>query len=157
MSPSVLGERTTSSALRQRTSESSQASMRTPESAAFTPRTIQRAARPPVSFLGRPPASPWIAVSVRSPKRAQASWPAAYCGAWPTRLRPSSIAAAAASIGRRMVLLGAHVRIAEVPRRSERFLDAARGDPAQQVQDRPRLVVGAAGPGTAERLLAYHG
>src|SRR5580698_5087791 len=47
-----------------------------------------------------------------------------------------------------------HVRVAVVGRRDELFLDGPGVDPADQVEDRARLVVGAAGPGPAERLLA---
>ena len=48
----------------------------------------------------------------------------------------------------------AHVRVAVVGRRHERLLDRARRHPAHQVEDRAGLVVGAAGPRAAERLLA---
>src|ERR1700679_3848414 len=47
----------------------------------------------------------------------------------------------------------AHVRVPVVGRRDEQLLDVAGADPADQVEDRAGLVVGAAGPGTAEGLL----
>src|SRR6266700_621161 len=46
-----------------------------------------------------------------------------------------------------------HVRIAIVGRRGEQLLDRAGIDPSGQVEQRTGLVVGAAGPGPAERLL----
>src|SRR5450756_1571011 len=48
------------------------------------------------------------------------------------------------------------MRITVVGRRDERLLDRAGRDPADQVEDRAGLVVGAARPGAAERLLADH-
>ena len=42
-------------------------------------------------------------------------------------------------------------------RRHKRLPDAARADPAQQVEDRAGLVVGAGGAGAAEGLLADDG
>src|SRR5215469_16352439 len=51
----------------------------------------------------------------------------------------------------------AHVRIAVVDRRHERLLDRPRVDPANEVEDRARLVVGPAGPRSAERLLSDDG
>jgi len=50
-----------------------------------------------------------------------------------------------------------HKRVVIAPRWHERLLDAARADPAQQVEDRAGLVVGAGGAGTAKRLLADDG
>src|SRR5579859_3620702 len=50
----------------------------------------------------------------------------------------------------------AHVRVPVVGRRHEEFLNRTGSYPADQVEHRAGLVVGAAGPGTAERLLAYH-
>src|SRR6266487_208939 len=41
-----------------------------------------------------------------------------------------------------------HMRIAVIDRRHEQFLDRAGVDPPDQVEDRARLVVGAAGPGS---------
>ena len=55
---------------------------------------------------------------------------------------------------RRTASGGPHERIAVVGRRHERLLDRARADPAQQVQLRAGLVVGARPAGAAERLLA---
>ena len=49
-----------------------------------------------------------------------------------------------------------HVRVRVVGRRHERLLDRARRHPADQVVPRAGLVVGAAGPGAAERLLPDH-
>src|ERR671934_1719911 len=49
-----------------------------------------------------------------------------------------------------------HERVPVVPRRDERLLDGARADPADQVPNRPRLVVRARGARPAERLLADH-
>src|SRR6202012_2427685 len=51
----------------------------------------------------------------------------------------------------------AHVGVAVVGGRGEQLLDGAGADPADQVEERARLVVGAAGPGAAERLLADDG
>src|SRR6185437_6140538 len=51
----------------------------------------------------------------------------------------------------------AHVRVAVIGRRHEQLLDRPGVDPADQIKDRARLVVGAAGPGAAERLLADDG
>src|SRR5215471_15655317 len=48
----------------------------------------------------------------------------------------------------------AHVWITVVGRRHERLLDRTGGDPADEVEHRAGLVVGAARPGAAERLLA---
>src|SRR5260370_22866859 len=48
----------------------------------------------------------------------------------------------------------AHVRVAVVRWRDEDLLDGPGVDPADQVEDRARLVIGAAGPGAPERLLA---
>ena len=58
----------------------------------------------------------------------------------------------------RKVLQGrsAHVRIAIVGWRDEQLLDRAGIHPAGQIEDRARLVVGAAGASAAERLLANH-
>src|SRR5947208_5110856 len=50
-----------------------------------------------------------------------------------------------------------HERIAVVGRGSVGLLDHARADPADQVEERPRLVIGAGGAGTAERLQTDHG
>ena len=50
--------------------------------------------------------------------------------------------------------VSAHVGVAVVRRRHERLLDRARRGPAQQVDRGAGLVVGAAGPAAAERLLA---
>src|SRR5690606_31550964 len=50
-----------------------------------------------------------------------------------------------------------HERIPVVGRRDEVLLDRARRDPAQQVERRARLVVGAAGAAAAEGLLADDG
>src|SRR5207344_1347543 len=47
----------------------------------------------------------------------------------------------------------AHMRVAVVHRRDEQLLDGAGVHPPDQVEDRPGLVVGAAGPRPAERLL----
>ena len=51
-------------------------------------------------------------------------------------------------------LFRAHERIPVVPRRAEVLLDRPRADPADQIQLRPGLVVGARRAGAAERLLA---
>src|ERR1700744_1459402 len=48
----------------------------------------------------------------------------------------------------------AHVGVAVVGGRGEQLLDGAGADPADQVEERARLVVGAAGPGAAQPLLA---
>src|SRR5438874_4216099 len=45
-----------------------------------------------------------------------------------------------------------HIRVAVVDRRRVRLLDHAGADPADQVEERPRLVVGAGGAGATERL-----
>src|SRR5665811_1534442 len=50
-----------------------------------------------------------------------------------------------------------HKRIPIIRRWHERLLDAARADPAEQVEDRASLVVGAGCAGAAEGLLADHG
>src|SRR5580692_12898661 len=50
--------------------------------------------------------------------------------------------------------VSAHVRVAVVGRGDEQLLDGPGVDPADQVEDRAGLVVGATGPGPAERLLA---
>ena len=46
------------------------------------------------------------------------------------------------------------VGVAPVGRGDEVLLDHPRADPAEQVENRPRLVVGAGAAGAAERLLA---
>src|SRR5439155_12136294 len=46
-----------------------------------------------------------------------------------------------------------HGRVTVIGRRDERLLDRARGDPADQVPHRARLVVRAGSAGTSERLL----
>src|ERR1700704_6686623 len=54
-------------------------------------------------------------------------------------------------------LLRVHVWVAMVRGRGVRPLDRARAGPADQVEDRARLVVGARCPRTAERLESHHG
>src|ERR1700756_3300135 len=49
-----------------------------------------------------------------------------------------------------------HMWVTVVGGRDERLLDRPGGDPADQVEHRARLVVGAAGPRAAKRLLADH-
>src|SRR5450759_2568407 len=71
---------------------------------------------------------------------------------WPAAARRWPRAGGRAPATRRLP----HVRIAVVGRRHERLLDGAGAHPAQQVELRARLVVRAAGPRAAERLLADH-
>src|SRR5215472_15189141 len=53
--------------------------------------------------------------------------------------------------------VSAHVRVLMVDGRNEGLLDRAGVDPADQVEDRPGLVVRAASPGTPEGLLPDNG
>src|SRR5689334_18184547 len=55
-----------------------------------------------------------------------------------------------------LAMSGLHVGVGVVGGRNEGLLDGAGRGPAQQVQRRTRLVVGARGPGATERLLADH-
>src|SRR4029079_5861862 len=68
--------------------------------------------------------------------------------------RPATARRRAAPPGGGAGSLGVHVGVAVVLRRHERLLDGARRGPAQQVDRGPVLVVVAAGPAAAERLLA---
>src|SRR5262245_30071236 len=83
----------------------------------------------------------------------------AYAGA----LSRSAAAAAASTTGRFTVsdraasAVRSHERVPVMDRRHERLLDRARADPADQVPQRSRLVVGARCACTSERLLADNG
>src|SRR5262249_36283769 len=61
------------------------------------------------------------------------------------------------ALARRALSRFAEERVAPVARRHERLLDRARADPAQQIEDRARLVVGARRARAAKRLLADDG
>ena len=82
--------------------------------------------------------------------RGTACRPGAARGVHRADLRPRP---AARGLGRHGLT---HVRVAVVGRRGEQLLDRAGVHPADQVEDRTRLVVGPAGPGAAERLLPDH-
>ena len=75
----------------------------------------------------------------------------------PLGLRSTAPRARSGSPPLSRLLTPRHEGIPVVLRRGERLLDGPGRYPAQQVQHRAGLVVGAAGPGAPERLLPHHG